>query len=239
MNIVICDDNKAFGNELAQYIKKQIISFGFDEQHNIKYMQSSKTLISYLENNDIDILFLDIRMPEVDGFDIAKYICDNELQIYIIFISSFDNNVFYSFHYHPFRYIRKERYKDEVIEALKSAYSELFTKYNSIVVTKYNDIWPIRISNIVYAEKEKRTNYMSIHTKNDVYRFRGTLTEFASKIDGCRFIKASPNAFINSDCIISITDNVINLRGGLKYTALSAKYLKDVKEKLFEYMRNR
>lgn len=238
MRIAICDDNRKFGNELAEYVKTTVVSSSmYSDNFKIEFIQSSKELIPYLETHDIDILFLDISMPELDGFDIAKYICDNELSIYIIFISSFENNVFYSLRYRPFRFIRKEKYKDEVLEALKAAYAELLSKYTYIFITKHNDVMPIRISHIVYAEKEKRTNYIIIFSLDDVYRYRGTLSEFETLVNGCNFTKPSANAFINIEHITEIKDNTVYLKGGHKYHITSPKYINSVAEDFFKYMR--
>ena len=176
-------------------------------------------------------------MPELDGFDIARFICDNELSIYIIFISSFENNVFYSLRYRPFRFIRKEKYKVEVQEALNAAYTELLSKYTYIFITKHNDVMPIRISHIVYAEKEKRSNYIVIFSLDDVYRYRGTLSEFEMLVNGCCFTKPSANAFINIEHITEIKDNTVYLKGGHKYYINSAKYLNTVTQDFFKFMR--
>lgn len=238
MRIAICDDNSRFGTELLQFVKDAVVSSSmYDDSFRIEYIQSSKNLIPYLETHDVDILFLDISMPELDGFDIAKYICENDLSIFIIFISSFENNVFYSLRYRPFRFIRKDKYQSEVIEALNAAYTELLSKYSYIFITKHNDVMPIRISHIVYAEKEKRTNYIIIFSLDDVYRYRGTLSDFETLVKGCSFIKPSSNAFINIEHITEIKDNTVHLKGGHKYFINSSKYLNIVTEAFFKYMR--
>lgn len=238
MRIAICDDNYQFGDELLNFVRETVVSSSlYDDNFKIEFIQSSKKLIPYLETHDIDILFLDISMPELDGFDIAKYICDHQLSIFIVFISSFENNVFYSLRYRPFRFIRKEKYKEEITEALNAAYAELLSKYTYIFITKHNDIMPIRISHIVYAEKEKRSNYIVIFSLDDVYRYRGTLSEFETLVNGCNFTKPSSNAFINVEHITGIKDNTVYLKGGYKYYITSPKYMSAVTEDFFKYMR--
>ena len=237
MKILVCDDNFEFGSELTNYIQKLVLTSGFyDDGLKIEYIRSSKSLVSYLEEHEADILFLDIAMPEIDGFEVAKFINDKGLTTCLIFVSSFESNVFYSLRYKPFRFIRKEKYKEEVAEALKSAYVELTEKNRYIMITKHSDVIPVRISHIVYAEKEKRSNYMNIYTADEVYRYRGTLSDFEALVRDGDFVKASQNAYINMIHIQSIKNNTVQLKGGREYF-IAAKYQQDVLKSFFEFMR--
>ncbi len=237
MRIVICDDNQQFGNDLKNHIEKIIIAESFyDDNVNVEYFQSSKRLLSYMTEHDVDILFLDISMPELDGFDIAKYINDNNLSTCIIFVSSFENNVFYSLRYKPFRFIRKDKYKDEIGEALRSAYIELTKKNRCIMITKHSDVIPVRIASIIYSEKEKRSNYMSLYCLDNVYRYRGTLSDFEALTENGNFVKASQNAYINMAHILNIKDSAVSLKGGYVYY-VSPKYKNSVIQSFFKFMR--
>ena len=237
MRIVICDDNTEFGNELTKTVQSLVLSSGFyNDGIKVEYIHSSKSLISYLDDHEVDILFLDIVMPDVDGFGVAEFIHQKGLSTCLIFVSSFESNVFYSLRYKPFRFIRKEKYKEEIAEALKAAYIELTEKNRYIMITKHSDVIPVRISHIVYAEKEKRSNYMSIYTADEVYRYRGTLSDFEALVRESDFVRASQNAYINMANIQSIKDGAVNLKGGHVYY-IADKYRQTVLNKFFEYMR--
>lgn len=237
MRIAILDDNRQFRMLLKEHVKDIVVKSSFyGDDIEIVNFQSSKEFIDYLSGHEVDILFLDISMPEIDGFDVAKYINDNNLSIYLIFVSSFESNVFYSLRYKPFRFIRKEKYKEEVAEALKSAYIELTEKNRYIMITKHSDIIPVRISRIIYAEKEKRSNYISIYCQEDNFRYRGTLSDFEALVRNSDFVKASQNAYINMAQILNIKDNTVSLRGGYEYY-LSPKYKSEVLQSFFKFMR--
>ena len=237
MKILVCDDNFEFGNELADYIQKFLLTSGFyDDGLKVEYFRSSKLLIAHLQEHEADILFLDIAMPEIDGFEVAKFINDKGLSTCLIFVSSFENNVFYSLRYKPFRFIRKEKYREEIPEALKSAYIELSEKKRYIMITKHSDVIPVRISHIVYAEKEKRSNYMNIYTADEVYRYRGTLSDFEALVRDSDFVKVSQNAYINMNNIQSIKSNTVYLKGCREYF-VAPKYQQAVLKSFFEFMR--
>ena len=104
------------------------------------------------------------------------------------------------------------------------------------MITKHSDVVPVRISRIIYAEKEKRSNYMNIYTIDEVYRYRGTLSDFEALVRESDFVKASQNAYINMEHIINVKENIVSLRGGYEYY-LSSKYKNDVLQNFFKYMR--
>lgn len=237
MRIVICDDNASFGNELTEYVKNfTLTSSIFDDEMRVEYVKSPQLLVDMLLRHEVDILLLDIAMPEIGGFDIAKVITENSIKTTLIFVSSFENNVFYSLRYKPFRFIRKSSYTEEIPEALKSAYSDLTLKNRVIMITKHSDAIPVRLSRIIYAEKEKRSNYMAIYTVDDTYRFRGTLSDFEALTNKSGFVRASQNAYINMEHIIKIQDGTVFLTGEVKYY-LSAKYRSTVMQEFFKFMR--
>lgn len=237
MKIVICDDNPQFGNDMLKFVQKTAMeSSWYNDSFKIDYIQSSKNLVDYISKHDIDILFLDISMPEINGFDVAAYLNDNNIQTMLIFVSSFENNVFYSLRYKPFRFIRKEKYKEEIGEALKAAYIEYNSKNRFIMISKHGDAIPVCISRIIYAEKEKRSNYMVIYSLDDVYRYRGTVSDFEKMIQEDGFVKVSQNAFVNMNHIINIKNNTVFLKGNNKYF-IAPKYQSEVISTFFKFMR--
>ena len=111
MRVLICDDNVEFGEEFARYVSNYVISSDFyDDSFKMDIISKSKNVIPFLKTHDVDILFLDISMPEIDGFEIAQYVFDNEYKTHLIFVSNLEDRVFSSFRYRPFRFIRKTCY---------------------------------------------------------------------------------------------------------------------------------
>ena len=238
MRIVICDDNKMFGEELTEFILQTVLSSEYyDDSFRIEYISESKSMISYLKSYDVDILFLDISMPEVDGFEIAEYVCENDYSTHLIFVSNFEDKVYSSFKYRPYRFIRKSLYKSEVIEALRSVVYDISLKHRCIAITHYNEVTPIRISRIIYVEKEKRSNYLNIYCAGTTYRYRGSLADFSSLVQGFDFIR--PSAMINLDHVKTISGKTIFMNGDYKFEIVSPKYAAGVSKQFLEYMREK
>ena len=240
MHIVVCDDNKQFGEELTEYIRDTVFhSEYYDDSFHIELFSSPKETLKYIQRTNIDILFLDISMPEIDGFEIAEAICENNYGIYLIFVSNLEDRVFSSFKYRPFRFIRKANYKYEVDEALRASVTDMSLKHRCINICNHNDVIPIKISRIVFAEKKKYTNYITIHCLGRSFDYRGTIANFEAEVKGFNFVKPSQNALINLEHVQLIKDRTIMMEGDYKYVVSSPKYYAEVTKKFLEYMRDK
>ena len=238
MRVLVCDDDMGFGQELTQKINDYVISSDFyTDGFKLDYYNDPKQVIPHLETHDVDILFLDISMPEIDGFEIAQYVAENGLDTLLIFVSNLEDRVFSSFKYRPFRFIRKNKYEKELYSAIREAVYDLSLKHRCITISKYNETTPIRLSRIIYAEKEPRTNYVMIHCLGADHRIRASISELKDLIDDNHFIMPSSSALINMEHIVRISNHTVFLDGGYKYCIISSKYLKSFTEKFMSYMR--
>lgn len=70
INIAICDDETVFAESLSVQIRNEIIQ---NNETCTEYICSNgTTLIELCQNESIDVAFVDISMPEMNGFDIAE-----------------------------------------------------------------------------------------------------------------------------------------------------------------------
>lgn len=242
MNIYICDDDLGFAKKLHDEIYG-ILSFMDvnDDKINISTFSSPKALVQRIyskQGSEIDILFLDISMPEIDGFDIAKICYEQYPEISIIFISDYDERVYYSLRFNPFRFLCKKNYTEHLEEALKSAISKQFKKKNHLLIKSDNEYIPIKISRIVFAEKEKKKNYVVLYCINNQYRYRSNMADFISLVAPHAFIKINSGTVINLEYIETIDQQTITLTNGVKFN-ISRSLKNDVINSYIRFMRER
>lgn len=123
MYIAICDDDSKITSRLESGIRA--IFKNLKDGVDVSVFLNGADLIDTIKKEKIhyDILLLDVDMPNISGLEVAKILRETNEDIIIIFISSYEKYVFDSFEYNPFRYIRKNRIKEELSIALKSAYA--------------------------------------------------------------------------------------------------------------------
>ena len=117
LRIGICDDDREYREKIHDLVIHSI--FSYDDAQVVHYM-SGKQVVDDIEKEefDIDLLLLDINMPEYDGLNTAKYIRENNVDVDIIFITVSAEHIFDGYTYKAFSYILKpvdkKRLDDEI-----------------------------------------------------------------------------------------------------------------------------
>ena len=105
LNVAICDDNR----QMLEFLEKEIDSLMSDREmeHSIYTFSSGKEFLEQHKKSHFDAVFLDIKMPDMDGFEVAAKMRDVFDRTYIIFVTSEESLVYDSFDFQPFYFIPK------------------------------------------------------------------------------------------------------------------------------------
>lgn len=236
VNIIICDDNKMFLSKIQEQIKSEIAigKFG-DIEYNINAFSSVNIAMNYCIEQNPDIAFLDIDMPESSGFDIADMIHSRNNNAIVIFVTDYDNYVYNSFKHRPFRFIRKEYIRIELPEALSSALNDLLSQQQFITLGNKDFNKKIFAADIMYFESKK--NYVEIVCfDGNTYTYRSTLYNLEQQFTSYFFVKVHAAYVVNMKYIKKIDKNEIELYNGKKIN-ISQKNYSQVHKAFAEYLR--
>lgn len=122
-----------------------------------KYVNSIELLES---GNQLDILFLDISMPGLNGIETGKKLRERDLDVKIIHIIVHEHYVLQTFKVRAFHYIVKPI---NLYEILDRALEQIDTDGSRVVLTiKYASIF---VADVTYIQSGK--HQIIIHTRND------------------------------------------------------------------------
>ncbi|MBX2821054.1 MAG: LytTR family DNA-binding domain-containing protein [Rhodothermaceae bacterium] len=76
--------------------------------------------LDFIEKNKVDLLFLDIRMPEVDGFGVLKRLGDQDKPI-VVFTTAYDSYALKAFEANAVDYLLKPIQKKRLVESIERA----------------------------------------------------------------------------------------------------------------------
>lgn len=107
--VAICDDNKPMLNFLNSKIDDLLTENGLS--HEICIFSSGQDFLDVHAKRPFDVVFMDIIMPELNGFDAAKQVRKISRDTYIIFITTESSLVYKSFDFQPFYFIPKGKLK--------------------------------------------------------------------------------------------------------------------------------
>ena len=113
MKAILVDDEKA----MLLIIKKMISKI--PEIEIVGAFQSSGEAYKFIEVNSVDIAFIDIKMPEESGLDLAKRIMSEFEKIDIIFLTSYKEYALDAFDVHAVDYIVKPISKERLVRTIK------------------------------------------------------------------------------------------------------------------------
>lgn len=203
MRIVICDDDPSFTAALKTLIKNE--TSARDIKPDFLIFHSGEQLLADLSGiSTCDAIFLDIDMPEVSGFDIAQRINDAG-ETFIIFVTSYDELVYSSIKFRPFRFIRKSHLSEElpeVLDALSTAVRKRTAGRRFRLRSGTADIF-INVGEIKYLESfaHQIRVYLSDNKIIDCY---GSLSEMEKQLSDFDFVRVHRSYLVNCRYIYSI-----------------------------------
>ena len=114
--VIIIDDHKLFTNGLSSILE----SIGL---RVMSTFQNGKEAFLYLQNNEIDIVFTDINMPEMDGLKLCKKLKRDNVKAKIIILSMYEdpNIIKEAFDCGASAYLSKNTEKEEIIKAIEKS----------------------------------------------------------------------------------------------------------------------
>jgi DNA-binding LytR/AlgR family response regulator len=210
MNCIIVDDDKMSCKILEGYVKKST-SLNLIGVYNDSV--AARNILT--ERRDIDLILLDIQMPEMDGFD---FIGSLDFPPNIIIVSSaqeyavqaFDFNVI-DYMLKPVSYGRFCKAIDKTIryysrkEAANTGDEEIFIKKGSSLVK-------LKLKEIIYIEALE--NYVTLTTGDDRFTIHFTMKAIENQLPSAIFIRVHRSYIINKSMIQAIKENSLDLMVG-------------------------
>jgi len=172
--------------------------------------------VKIIKKQKPDLVFLDVQMPELDGFGVVEAI-GLENMPYVIFATAYDQYALRAFEIHALDYLLKPFDRDRFREALEHA-----RQY--IGMSRTNEEFKNRIKNLLLeiqsetpfikrfliqskkriyflrAEEVERIesagNYVTLHAESGEHLLRETLTELENKLNPQKFARANRSNII-------------------------------------------
>ena len=208
MRIAICDDEKA----VREYIKDKINIF--DNSIDVVCFENGEDIIAY--NQTIDILFLDIQMPGMNGMDIARKLRKENEELILIFVTALEEYVFKAFDVGAFNYLLKPLDKVKLLEVLNKAVKHAdetgkkqstgSKKERTMLIHANGMHTNIVIDDIVYAEVFNRK--ITLHMMNDELEYYGKMSDL-SDVAGKDFFRTHRAYLINMNYVKSYDSTVV------------------------------
>lgn len=199
--------------------------------------------LNAIEAKNPDVVFLDIKMPEVEGFAVLEHL-QGEMSPVIILVTAFDHFAIRAFDSEAVDYLLKPYDRERFQRAFRRAVTQLnhsSTTRNAAAIKQLLEqvrarpagvrrftvrtgsgfilVNPSDIDWISSAD-----NYSELHVGKATHLVRSTLSSLAEELAGHNFVQISRSALVNQDRISRVTpkshgDAEIELAGGARLVA--------------------
>lgn len=212
MNCIIIDDEATARTIITQLCSKVSNLTILEEFPN------AIQAIKYLNQNEVDLIFLDIHMPDFTGFDFIQTLKNPPK---IILTTSDPNFAIEAFEYDCIvDYLIKPLKLPRFEKAIQKAASANIQKANksASTVNTDNDLYinidrrliKLDIPSIYLIEA--KGDYIHVKTEEKNYTVHSTLKKIADKLPDHLFLKVHRSYIINTKKIIDIEDNSVLIK---------------------------
>jgi len=214
--VLIVDDEPIARRGIRRYLA---------EHDGIEVVGEAANGISAVEQiNELhpDIVFLDVQMPDLDGFGVIENVdpVSGPSPIYI-FVTAYDVHAIRAFEVHAVDYLLKPYDKErfakslvharQILEQRREANRDLEPLLRSLrslrtlerfVVKDNKRIFFVPVPNVLWIEATG--NYACIHTASGSHLLRETMAHLEEKLASHHFIRVRKSAIVNGACISEI-----------------------------------
>jgi two-component system, LytTR family, response regulator len=212
-NVLIVDDEPLARDRIRELVKSDHSIQIIGEAHN------GSEAIAAITSLEPDIVFLDVQMPDMDGFEVLKRVQGKTLPL-IIFVTAYDEHAIRAFEVHAIDYLMKPFDRKRFGQALAHAKSlikrrdlpdkeriKLFLK-ELTNEARYLERFSIKNGETVVFVRaedvesiEAEGNYVRLNLASSSYMLRDTLSSIEAQIDPGTFARIHRSTIVNMDRI--------------------------------------
>ena len=193
--------------------------------------------LSFMKSNNVDLLFLDINMPLLDGLDFIKSLDKKPM---IIITTAYSEYAIKTYELEVLDYLVKPISFPRFLKAVNRA----FKKFNSSLTSNLNIAKRTHIFIKVDKKKmqkiyldeiliiESLRDYLKIKTITNKYIIHSTLSSFTEKLPSNNFIRIHRSFTIAIDKIEAVQGNSVEI-DGVKYV-IGRSYIEHVKNRILQ-----
>lgn len=237
LRVLIAEDESLSRNRLRQFLEAE------PSTEIVAECTTGQEALRDIRKTLPDVVFLDVKMPDLDGFGVIQGLSNAPLPV-IIFVTAYDRFALQAFDVHAADYLLKPFDRERFQTALRRARDRLQRQSDALNHRPHLEVLAAfetrlkrvdrltirsqgRISIVNTEEIDwigSADNYVELHVGKTTHLLRMTITTLASQLPQNRFVRISRSHLVNLDRIKELRskthgDYVILLRDGTRLTA--------------------
>ncbi len=222
MNCIIVDDDKLSCKFLEGYVVK---SSSLNLIGTFSDVVEARNILT--KRHDIDLIILDVEMPEMNGFDFIRSL---DFPPNIIIVSAAEEYAMKAFDFNVVDYLLKPVSYGRFCKAIDKT-ARYFARKEAtpsgdeeIFIKKGSSLVKLKLRDIIYIEALE--NYVTLNTNDDKFTIHFTMKAIENQLPSGVFIRVHRSFIINKSRIQAIKESSldINVGGSVKCIPVGKSY---------------
>lgn len=212
LKVAVVENDEAQARRLENYILQYAKEGG--EPCNVVLFRDGIDFVSDY-TGDFDAVFMDIDMPLMDGLSAAERLRKMDETVSIVFVTNLAQYAIEGYKVHALDYLVKPVDAFELsLELKKIARLKQRSMGDFVWLTVLGAMRRVPLMDIVYVEMLRHD--VSVHTKTEVYTYRGTLKEAEERLGEKHFSRCHNCYIVNLHYVTDVNGDEITLETGMK-----------------------
>jgi len=235
LTIALCDDDPLFRSAMAKTLEQCFASHSISIQ--IEESSSARELLGLLGHKSFELIFLDIDMPQTDGIALGQQLRTLGCTTDIIYVSNLDERVYEIFSVHPWSYIRKSRFSQELPGVIGEYVRNLRHRAQQLVLQNTDgQVCSFGPGDILYVEAVGKIQKLILAAHGQPFLVRSALHDLETMLIPLGFIRVHKGFLVNYRCIRKITSRSVTLDTGAELP-IGRDRLKQARESYLSLMK--
>lgn len=220
ISIAVCDDEILECSALAKKIKS--ICENLNTEVSVKEFYHANDMA--VSDDNFDLIFLDILMPEINGMEVAKQIRKSKTKSKIVFVTVTKNYVFEAYDVEAYHYLMKPVNQDKLKNIITRAVKDIQTDENKeyLVLSTGKNKRKILLKDILYIESYGRTIVFHCN-KEEITEYR-KIGELENNLSDKNFFRIHKSFIVNLEHIETYTRKEAVLENGNNLPIAKRRY---------------
>jgi two-component system LytT family response regulator len=217
LRVLVVDDEAPARQRLVDLLKKD------PQVGSVLEAANGKAAVELIRREALDLVFLDVQMPELDGLQVIETVGAETMPI-TVFVTAYDKHAIRAFEANALDYLLKpfsdERWENALARAktrhnelsvrefgrsvlrMLSARSQAGRYLDRLVVKSSGTTRFVRVADIDWIEGAGV--YVNLHVAGKELLYRAALNELAARLDPMRFVRVHRSSIVNIDSILEL-----------------------------------
>lgn len=205
IRIMIAEDERLAREELSYLLQQEV------DVELLPSATNGRELLELVDVHNPDVVFLDMKMPEMEGGQAARMLASRKQQPLIVFCTAHEEFAVTAFKLNAVDYLLKPTEPRRLVETMQRVRERLYqakadhttAKRSKLLVEENDRLVVIDPAEIIYAVREDR--HVQIHTQTHSYTTRMTLTELATRLHLYDFFRTHKSYLVNLHYVSELT----------------------------------